>query len=438
MGRRLLLGAAVALVAAAAALLGGVLAEDPPASSAAQVRPEAAAAGRLLDGFSPGDTAVYLARLENRVEASPEDAEGLMLLGLAYQQRARETGDPSFYPRSERALQRSLALAPDNDLSVTGLAALAASRHSFGEARQLARRALELNPFSAAALGILGDANVETGRYRAAFAAFDRAAAIKPTASAYARVSYGRELLGRTDAAIGAMELAAAAADANPEPAAWARVQLGNLHAESGRLVRAEREYDRALVRLPGYAPALAGLARLELWRGRAAESARLYERALEGQAVPEYAVGLGDAYARLGHERLAEGAYGRADELERTFAQNGGENRMETALFDLDHDRDLEGALARAREARALRPSVEGEHVLAWALFKNGHCEEARAHSVRALRLGTRDWGAMLHRSLIESCLGNADAGRAWRDRALRVNAYALAAFGPLEAHRR
>lgn len=129
MRRRLLLGAAVALVAAAAALLGGVLAEDPPASTAAQVRPEAAAAGRLLDGFSPGDTAAYLAGLESRVEASPEDAEGLMLLGLAYQQRARETGDPSFYPRSEQALQRSLALAPDNDLSVTGLAALAASRH---------------------------------------------------------------------------------------------------------------------------------------------------------------------------------------------------------------------------------------------------------------------------------------------------------------------
>ena len=435
--RRLLLGTAAALTVAAAGLFGGVVAGDPLAVTAAQVRPEAAA-GRLLDGFSSGDTAALVARLERRVEATPKDAEGLMLLGLGYQQQARETGDPSFYPRSERALRSSLALVPDNDLAVTGLAALAASRHEFREARRLARRALELNPFSAAALGILGDANVETGRYSAAFAAFDRAAAIKPTASAYARVAYGRELLGRTDAAIAAMELAVDAADATAEPAAWARVQLGNLYAESGRLARAQGEYDRALARLAGYAPALAGLARLELWRGRAVEAARLSRRALDGQAVPEYAVGLGDAYARLGRERRAEEAYGRAAELERAFAENGGENRMETALFDLDHDRDLAGALARAREGRALRPSVEGEHVLAWALFKRGRCREARDHSVRALRLGTKDWGAMLHRSLIESCLENDGAARAWKERALRVNAYAIAAFGPLAAHQR
>jgi tetratricopeptide (TPR) repeat protein len=435
--RRRLLFAVTALTAAATALLGGVLAGEPGAGTAAGVRSEAAAA-RLLDGFAPGDTRAYIDALERRVAASPDDAEGLMLLGLAYQQRARETGDPSLYPISEHALRRSLALVPANDLAVTGLAALAASRHRFDEARSLARRALRLNPYGAAALGILGDANVETGRYRAAFAAFDRMAAIKPTASAYARVSYARELLGRTDPAIAAMELAVAAADAAAEPAAWSRVQLGTLYAESGQLARARREYDGALVRLPGYAPALAGLARLERWRGDAVGAARLYERALAGQAVPEYAVGLGDAYASLGRERRAREAYGRAAELERAFAENGGENRLETALFDLDHGRRLADALARAREALALRPSVEGEHVLAWALFKNGRCREARGHSVRALRLGTKDWGAMLHRSLIEACLGNDDDARAWKERAVRVNAYALVAFGSLAAHRR
>jgi tetratricopeptide (TPR) repeat protein len=435
--RRRLLFAVTALGAAAAGLLGGVLAGEPGAGTAAGVRPEAAAA-RLLDGFAPGDASTSVDALERRVGANPDDAETFMLLGLAYQQQARETGDPSFYPLSERALRRSLALVPDNDVAVTGLAALAASRHRFAEARVLARRALRLNPYGAAALGILGDANVETGRYRAAFTAFDRMAAIKPTASTYARVSYARELLGRTDTAIAAMELAVAAADAAAEPAAWARVQLGNLYTESGRLARAEREYDGALVRFPGFAPALAGLARLALWRGHAVDAARLYERALDGQAVPEYAVGLGDAYAGLGRQRLAEEAYGRAAELERTFAEHGGENRLETALFDLDHGRNLSDALARAREAVTLRPSVEGEHVLAWALFKNGRCGKARDHSVRALRLGTKDWGAMLHRSLIESCLGNDAAARAWRGRALRVNAHALAAFGPLAAHRR
>jgi tetratricopeptide (TPR) repeat protein len=435
--RRRTLFALAALAAGAVALLGGVFADGPPTVPAAGVRPEAAAA-RLLAGFGAGETGAYVADLEARVAADPDDAEALMLLGLGYQQRARETGDPSFYPRSERALRASLALAPANDLALTGLAALAASRHRFDEARVLAWRALALNPYSAAALGVLGDANVETGRYRAAFAAFDRMAAIKPTAAAYARVSYARELLGRTGAAIAAMKLAVAAAGAVAEPSAWAHVQLGNLFAERGRLARARREYDVALARLPGYPPVLAGQARLEMWQGRAAEAVRLYERALDAQALPEYAVGLGDAYASLGRKRQAEEAYVRATELERAFARHGGRNDLETALFDLDHDRDLDDALSRARAGGSQRPSIEGEHVLAWALFKNGRCREARVHSIRALRLGTKDWGAMLHRSLIESCLGNDAAARAWKERALRVNPYALGAFGPLDAHRR
>ncbi|MGH3019637.1 MAG: tetratricopeptide repeat protein [Gaiellaceae bacterium] len=435
--RRRLLFLVTALAAAAAALLGGVLGGDPDATTAAGVRPEAAAA-RLLDGFAAGDTAAYVAGLERRVEQSPEDAEGLMLLGLAYQQRARETGDVSLYPLSERALRRSLALVSKNDLAVTGLAALAASRHRFGQARSLARRALLLNPYSAAALGILGDANVETGRYRAAFSAFDRMAAIKPTASAYARVSYARELLGRTAEAIAAMKLAASAASGSGDPAAWARSQLGGLYAESGRLALADREYEHALHLSPGYAPALAGLATLALWRGRADEAARLYRQALAARQLPEFAVGLGNALARDGREVAADRAYRQAEKLEDLFAANGGRNDLETALFELDHDRDLVDALARARAGRDLRPSVEGEHVLAWALFKNGRCGEARAHSVRALRLGTKDWGAMLHRSLIESCLGNGRAARLWRVRAVAANPYALAAFGPLAAHRR
>jgi Flp pilus assembly protein TadD len=435
--RRRLLFTLAALVTATAGLLGGVLAAKPDEVTASGVRPEAAA-GLLLDGFSAGDTDAYAAQLERRVEASPEDAEALMLLGLAYQQRARETGDPGFYPRSEEALRRSLAFVPENDLALTGLAALAASRHRFDEARRLARRALDLNPSSAAALGILGDANVETGRYRAAFVAFDRMAALKPTASAYARVSYARELLGRTRGAIAAMKLAVSAAAGAAEPAAWARVQLGNLYAQSGRLAAAEREYEGALAGVADYAPALGGLATLELWRGRTAAAAQLFEDALERQPLPEFAVGLGDALAATGEDAEAERAYRRAEELERLFVANGGVNDLETALFDLDHGRDLADALSRARAGREARPSVEGEHVLAWALFKNGHCGEARAHSVRALRLGTKDWGAMLHRSLIESCLGNERAARGWRDRALAANRHALAAFGPLAAHRR
>jgi tetratricopeptide (TPR) repeat protein len=429
--RRLPLVLATAALVAGIVLLGGALAGDP-AEPATATRAELASL-RIPDGFAPAETEAYVERLRDRVERDAGDAEALVLLGFAYQQRARESGDPTFYPRAEDALRRAVDLSGDDSLGYTGLAALAASRHRFSEASSLARRALRENPRSAATYGILGDALVETGRYEDAFAAFERMVSLKPNAAAYARISYARELLGHTRAAIAAMRLAVRAAEPTPEPTAWALTQLANLYRESGRLGLAERTYDEALARIPGYAPALGALAAVRQWQGRLSTAARLYRRALEVQPLPEYAVGLGDTLARTGNEAAAEAAYARAERLEDVFAANGGRNALETALFDLDHDRDLPDALTRAREGRRLRPSVEGEHVLAWALLKNGRCRDARAPSARALRLGTKDWGAMIHRSLIESCLGRKVAARAWRERALAVNRYALVAFGPL-----
>jgi tetratricopeptide (TPR) repeat protein len=432
MRRRVILASGAAAILAAAALLGGALVGEPAAQRVAAPRPDGAGTP-LLEGFSPGDTEAYVEQLKARVAQSPADGRGLALLGLAYQQRARESGDPAFYPRAEAVLRRALAAETDEFLVYTGLASLAASRHRFDEAEALARRAIRENPHSAAAYGLLGDALVETGRYREAFAAFERMVSVRPSAAAYARISYARELLGRTRAAIAAMRLAVRAAGPAPEPAAWALTNLGNLQRESGDLAAAQRSYDEALHRRPGYAPALEALGTVRRWQGRMRVAVRLHRAALAAQPLPEYAVGLGDTLAQMDREANAEAAYARAEELEERFAANGGRNTLETALFDIDHDRDLEDALARAREGQRLRPSVEGEHVLAWALFKNGRCREARAHSIRALRLGMKDWGAMIHRSLIESCLGNEAAADAWRERALAANPYALVAFGPL-----
>ena len=420
----------VALAAAAALSLGGLVGERTSDVTAAPASADGGAA-QLLDGFAYGKTAAYVVELERRVEGKPDDARSLALLGLAYQQRARETGDLSFYERSSSALDRALAHDPQSYNAVTGLAALAASRHRFDEALVLARRAVALSPASAAAHGIVGDSLLELGRYEQAFAAFDRMVTLRPTAASYARVSYGREMLGDTAGAIDAMELAAEAAEPSPEPAAWARTNLGNLHLARGDVPAATNLYRSALGLIPDYAPALGGLARAATYRGQPDEAAELYRAALEAAPVPEFAAGLGDALAEAGQVEEAERAWGRADELERDFVRHGGRNDLERALFDLDHDRNVRGALQLAREGWRQRPSVEGEHALAWALYKNGRCREARVHSVRALRLGTKDIGALLHRSLIERCLGNTKSAAAFRTRAFTYNRYASYEIG-------
>ncbi|HXV33960.1 MAG TPA: tetratricopeptide repeat protein [Gaiellaceae bacterium] len=430
MRRRHVFGAAAG-VAAAATLLGGVLA-GRSAESVPAVQPQATA-DRLLDGFAAGDTAARIAALEQRVEATPEDPQALTLLGLAYQQRVRETGDASLYPRSEDALRRALALDSGNALAATGRAALAAARHDFREARRLAERALELDPYSAPALGILGDAAVETGRYEAAFAAFDRMAALKPSVASYSRIAYARELLGMTAAAVQAMKLAVSAGAGLPEPQAWALVELGNLYYNSGRLRPAERAYREALARFPGYHRADAGLARAAAARGRIDEAVVLYRRALDAVPLPEYAARLAETLAAAGREAGAAEAYELVDVIQRLFEANGARTELETALVDLDRNVRLEDALSRARGAYAERRSIEAEDVLGWALARNGRCEEALVHARRALRLGTRDALKLFHLGMIERCLGRPAAARGAFRRALAVNPYFSPRWAPV-----
>jgi tetratricopeptide (TPR) repeat protein len=432
--RRFLLGTTAAAATVLAVFFGGVLGGGPSAETPVRQPVRAgAAASQLLQGFSVGDTAAYVRELENRVGESGGDVRSLALLGLAYQQRARETGDPSFLSRSERALRRAEALAKDDYLVTTGLASLAATRHRFREALTFARRAIARNPYSAAAYGILGDALVELGRYREGFAAYDRMTALKPTLASYARVAYGRELLGRPRAAIAAMKLAANAGASRGENAAWALVQLGNLYFDTGAVASAERAYREALWRFPGYVDAEAGLARVEASRGRTNRAVALYRAALERMPLPEFAAGLTATLLAAGRTKEAREVDGLVDVIQRRLEANGVQTDLDAALYDLDRGRRLGDALARSRQAFTATPGIEAEHVLAWALYKNRRCAEARAHSIRALRLGTRDALMHFHRGMIERCLGNRRASRTFLAEALAINPHFSPLYGPV-----
>ncbi len=429
---RITIGATVAMLIAAALALGG-LSTDSESAAPAFAPPADAAAAELLAGFPAGDTAEQAQELERRVAANEQDAESLRLLGLAYQQRARETGDPSFLGRSEEALDRALAVEPDDAVATIGLASLAASRHDFRLALRLAGRAVRLDPASAAAHGIRGDALVELGRYPEAFAAFDRMAGLKPTLTSYTRVAYARELIGDTRGALAAMRLAVVAGGGAPEHAAWTLVQLGSLEFNRGRPDLAARAYRAARARVPGYVYATAGLARVRAARGDVDGAVAFYRQALERVPLPEFAAGLGETLRGAGREREAREVDDLVDTTETLLRANGVRTDLETALYDLDAGRRTRQALVAARAAYRERPSIVAEDALAWALFRNGRCDEARAHSVRALRLGTRDARMLFHRGMIERCLGHGAAARAAFADALDVNPYFSPRWAPV-----
>jgi tetratricopeptide (TPR) repeat protein len=428
MRARLLIGGTVAALAATVLLLGGALHDSGPA----------AAGGTSLPSFAAGriagePLASRIGQLEEAVQSRPDDADALAALGLAYQQRHRETADPSYLARSAEALGRAVRLDPSSVTATSGLAALALSRHDFREALRLGRRTLALAPGTARHHGIVGDALLELGRYREAFTAFDRMVALRPDVASYARVAYARELLGRPRAAIAAMELAAGAAGLRGEPAAWARVEQGKLHFGLGELRAAERSYRLALATRPGYVFALDGLARVAAARGDLGRAIALARRAVGSVPLPQFAGTLAELYGAAGRTAEAREQARLVGAIERLLRANGVRTDLETALFDLDSGLRLRDALVRARRAHAERPGIEADDVLGWALVRNGRCDDGLRFARRALRLGTRDALKLFHRGMAERCLGRrADARRSFAA-ALALNPHFSIRWAPI-----
>ena len=422
--KRLMFGAAAAGLTAAAVLLGGAL-RDSSSASPAPLRTTAKAptGAQLQAGFATGNTSELVARLQASLRANAYDVNSLDSLGLAYQQRARETGDPSYYTKSDEALHRALRLAPRDLYATSGLGSLALSRHRFRLALVLGRRAHAISPTTARNYGVIGDALVELGRYREGFRAFDTMAGMRPDLSSYARISHARELIGDVPGAISAMKLAIDSAAGQGEAEAWTHVQLGKIYFNVGRFAAAGAEATRALQVFPDYAYALDVLARAEAARGRYRAALARENEAVNRIPLPQYVSTLGDLYRVTGQARQAGRQYALIHVIERLLVANGVQTDLETALFDVDHGIRLHASLALARAAHRERPSIDGDDVLAWALERTGHCGEAQRYSRRALRLGTLDALKMFHRGMIERCLGNRVEARTWFARALRLN---------------
>src|SRR5256884_1142688 len=425
--QRLILVATAAVLTAVALTLGGVLHDSSSAS------PAAAAPVSAGVQAGPGDTPALVARLQATLRANPNDVPSLDSLGLAYQQRARETGDPTYYTKSDEALHRALALAPRDLLATSGLGSLALSRHRFGEALALGRRAHAISPTTARNYGVIGDALVELGRYPAAFKTFDTMASIQPGLSSYARISHARQLLGDVPGAISAMKLAVEAADGQGEASAWTHVQLGLIYLSVARFKAAAAQDRQALFAFPDYAYSLDALARAEAGLGHYRSAISFEQQAVNRIPLPQYVSTLGDLYAATGHRQTAQKHYELIGVIQRLLVANGVQTDLETALFDVDHGIRLHASLALARLAWRERPSIDGDDVLAWALERTGHCGEALRYSKRALRLGTLDALKFFHRGMIEGCLGHPTPQQAWLGRALRLNPHFSILWAPV-----
>lgn len=397
----------VALTLAAAALLGACGGGQPD---------------RLVETVAASPTDGLIARNQALLRKAPNDTTAMAALAAGYLQKVREVGDPAYYPKAEALLDSALKLRPDDGEALLQMGALSLGRHRFRAALEWGRRAVALDPYSARALGVAGDAEVELGRYDEAFATFQRMVDLRPDLSSYARVSYARELTGDADGAIEAMRAAIAAGGPAPENVAYTQVLLGNLYFDRGALDQAEAAYRAAQAGFAGYVPAQAGLARVLAARSRYSQAAALYRRAVDLNPAPDYVIALGEVSAAAGDADGARRAFELAVAQQRLFAANGVDLDREQALFEADHG-DQVAALAAARRAMADRPSVYSADALAWALYRTSDLTAALEASRQARRLGTRDALMLFHAGAIEAGLGLRDQARAHLAQALTIN---------------
>jgi tetratricopeptide (TPR) repeat protein len=361
--------------------------------------------------------------LQDQLRTSADDVEGWAELGFDYVQEARITADPSYYPKAEAALRRSLTLRSEgNYVALAGMGALSAARHDFAGALSWGQRAHAANPDNAQILGILTDAYVELGRYRQGFDTLQRMVDLRPDTSSYARVSYARELQGDSAGAIFNMRLALQSAG-TPADRAWASYYLGELFFNEGHIDQAEQQYRRGRAFDPAFVPNLEGLAKVQAARGDTAAAIADYRTVVQRYPLPQYVIELGDLYTVSRQPTLAARQYGLVHAEQQLFRSAGVNVDIDIALFNADHGTDLAAGLAAARSEWERRKSILVADALAWSLHANGMDREALVYADRSLALGTNSALLNFHRGMIERALGRTGAARADLARALAIN---------------
>jgi tetratricopeptide (TPR) repeat protein len=368
-------------------------------------------------------TDAQIQKLQDQLRSHADDWQAYTQLGLVYLQKARESGDPTYYQKAEEALDTALSHHPDDYVSVSASGALALARHQFHSALELGEKAKQLNPDRTYAYGVIADAQIELGQYSEAIETLQAMVDLRPDMSSYSRISYIRELHGDIEGSFDMMQRAVDSGTPNLESTAWVRTQLGNLYFNTGNLKGAEAEYQRTLLDRPNYVYAIAGLGRVQAAQGNTDEAIKQLEKAIAIMPMPEFVIALGDLYQTTGQQAKADQQYKLVATIEKLYRANGVDMDMEIALFNADHDQNLKETLTLAQKAYANRPSIHGADALAWALYKTGNYKESQKYSQEALKLGTKDALKLFHAGMIALKLGDNTSAREDLEQALAIN---------------
>lgn len=429
--RHIILAAGVTTVLGVGLFLAGGLGlapwpAEPTGTSAA---PGTAGQGPAV----PADPlAADITGVQAHLRQSPDDAVALATLGLDYVQQAKATADPTYYPKAEGVLKRSMQLeSADNFTAMGGMAALEAGRHHFAQALTWAQRATKANPYNASLYGILADAYTQLGRYDEAADAVQHMVDLRPGSPSLSRASYVAELRGDIPTARTDMQRALNDA-AGPSDQAFAYYYLGELAFNNGDPATELTQAQDGLRVAPNYTALLQAKAHAEAALGRTGPAIADLTRAVQRVPQPEYVLQLGELYQSLGRTKEADQQYQVFRAEQQLFTANGVALDSDAALFEADHG-NAQRALSIARQGLTTRPFMDTHDALAWALHANDQDQQALKESNQALAEGTRNALFHYHRAMIEQALGDTAASLIDLTQALTINPH----FSPLHAPR-
>ncbi len=421
-----------ALIAGAAMFLVGALGPlRVDRSDAGPVETSVAALDAVAPATSEGSDAT-ISTFRDRIDTDPENPKLHAQLGLTYLQQMRAEADPSALPLAEQALRRSLELQPKNNLEAfVGMASLANARHDFSYSVEWSRRAIEMNPYNAAAYGLLGDALFELGQVRAADAAYQKMVDRRPDVASYVRASFALQYDRRYRAAIHAMRLALQAAGPSGETAAWVRHQMGDIYAQLRDAAEVARQNRIGIAIAPGYVPPTVGLAESHIARGRLEKALGVMEVAAGRLPSLEYMITLGDLYQATGRAAQAEPQYAAVADKLAKYRSAGVLPDADFIVFYADHDLRPAAALREALSIYRNRPTTKTVDALAWMLHSVGRDHAAWRYARKILHAPDRSSSTLFHAGAIARSLDREEEATRLMRKALQLNP----AFSVLQA---
>ncbi|MEO6832140.1 MAG: hypothetical protein ABI378_07145 [Chitinophagaceae bacterium] len=371
------------------------------------------------------------------LKANQDDLKPLLDLASAYILEGRISGNGAYYANAaimvlDKALDGETTTQDQKFEALSLKSTVLLNMHQFKDAFDAAQKGLAISQFNAGIWGAMVDANVELGHYPDAVKAADKMTSIRPDLRSYSRIAYLRQIYGDYPGAIDAMKMAVEAGVPGLESTEWARVQLGDLYLNSGKLDSGRLEYRYSLVYRPNYPEAEMGLARADAAQKNYDSAIAHTRAAIKTMSEAKFVAYMADLYDWKGDAKKAGEVRDDVLRLLKEAAANEPKNALvihnnarELSMAYLD-TKDYENALKYAKIDYDMRPdNIDANELMGWVYYLKGAAKSGVPYAEKSLSTGTKKPATLYKAGLIFAAAGDKTKGDSLQKVAIAIVPY-------------